>query len=831
MLRLPNLPKLPDFFRSKKMDIIQRMRLRQYFTYAGILLILIFFGIAIATNMFNGGQKTEAAIIVNGDDITINGGNYSVDNSGILYSDPGIVLHNQVDDNTLMDPSYYSYLFDKTNVVFDAVNTNLVLQNGATLIVEKELNVKNLTIGSGSKVTSPSVDTDGLINHPLYDRDYWEMRLTGFMMLMPGTVTWIRSDGTDDAVMVEASASNNAYSSPNWQPVYSQKSGGYSGWGPDLNTGEAEFKNSIRNDLLTNGSGDVIYVPIRITMADCTGNARLQLISRTYSIGWSGPTDARTPFGAIYGVNADGTVNDSVGSGRGRVDFEYFLDTHQIFGTLPDRSLGSSSAVKMIEKPNITLFDDFKAGYGNRTGSDSLGNWATSFTMSWSTEGNFDSPVADTRAIYEGRYNALNYDSNENSKLLDFSGLRRLPGGIQLNVADTVTISSDAIGIDVSGKGYPGQKWQDARPLDRGASLNTAGNLGQPGGGYTKEGNDWVGSAGAHAGVGGNWMYAPGTSPYGATTYGTSTNPKTLGSGGGGSSEANRNGGHLSDGGNGGGAVTVNARILNITRPRDGGFIRRPSIAAILANGSPGARRQNDLYNWVGTGGAGGSVNINVQTLSLSEPNVNLFSARGAGYLDTPLNKYLFGWGGEDKYLNFSGGGGGYIYIRYGSGDSVQNVISYSNVSGGTSNPDNGAERVRWATGGDGLVNVDSTGQALLTIRKELTPVQRGGVTIPATVNCSVSLDSRCFNPYALRPGDEIKVTLKVQDIQARTKIEDELLTQQGIVGGYYCDPITASIDPTYGSDAEEGLVSWDVPAAVAGESSFSYQCKVKKNS
>lgn len=58
MLRLP---KISEFFRARKLDIFQRMRMRQIATISGIVVILAFFGVAVATNMFNGGQKTEAA--------------------------------------------------------------------------------------------------------------------------------------------------------------------------------------------------------------------------------------------------------------------------------------------------------------------------------------------------------------------------------------------------------------------------------------------------------------------------------------------------------------------------------------------------------------------------------------------------------------------------------------------------------------------------------------------------------------------------------------------------------------------------------------------------
>lgn len=183
-------------------------------------------------------------------------------------------------------------------------------------------------------------------------------------------------------------------------------------------------------------------------------------------------------------------------------------------------------------------------------------------------------------------------------------------------IATTMTIDSGG-SIDVDAKGY--------------SANNGTGNGG---------GNNCAGGGGAHGGNGGASQTWGECTSSGGTAYGSSTNPATIGSGGG-----TRNGNTAATGSQGGGLIKLNITgTLTIN-----GTITADGAASTGSNGGYGFG-----------GGAGGGINVSAATLA-----------------GTPQSITVTGGNASNEIVDGGGGGGGLAYFAY----SASTSISTSNVT------------------------------------------------------------------------------------------------------------------------------------------------------
>ena len=103
--------------------------------------------------------------------------------------------------------------------------------------------------------------------------------------------------------------------------------------------------------------------------------------------------------------------------------------------------------------------------------------------------------------------------------------------------------------------------------------------------------------------------------------------------------------------------------------------------------------------------------------------------------------------------------------------------------------------------------------KAGITVKKVLTPLERDG------------LANTTFNPYALKIGDKIKVTLQIGATKSDTySLTDEFLTVPSVVNRYVCG--TPKNISQGGADGGDKVVWNGVNSAIK---ELSYECTVGK--
>jgi len=281
-----------------------------------------------------------------------------------------------------------------------------------------------------------------------------------------------------------------------------------------------------------------------------------------------------------------------------------------------------------------------------------------------------------------------------------------------------------------------------------------------PGHGVLSTSNSYAAAGGGgHGGVGSN----------NASGYGIVYNPNNsleFGSGGGGARGRTGSGSTLCrPGGAGGGRIrlTIYGNIVN--------------NGNISANGSDGKLHKVDRYAYSG-GGSGGTVIIRMNN---DNPQMNSNTSVKAG--DSGIAGATLG------VLKIAG----FTLIN----DAL--TTGLVSASGGTGAGGGG-------NGGGGRIIIQKIVMATPTIQKTLSPLERDGKS------------DTTFNPYTLRKGDVIRVTLDISNITEPMTIEDEFLksgTVRCVPTGYYSPDPTSTTDP----------LAWSVPGP---SQTIEYDCKVQ---
>lgn len=712
------------------------------------LVYLVIFGVLVLTvfNLYEFPKRAKAGISVNGNDVTISGGVYAIDDNGEIYKEPGYELQEVRADHSVqsIDREYYSYLFDDTgNKVSNS--TKLTIASDATVIMEGSQELSDLTVYG--LVKQPFSDRDGKINKPLYTNENWEARWTGFLAIAPSTVVYpyAEHDYIDDFLAVEVGSGDTINDSTSWSVVFrnvnedmSSSRVSASGW-TTKNTSEAQFKadtNSV--NLLKNTTSSTKYVPIRVSFANGQGAAGFNLLQYTMNaqtlVSSGSPTGfSRTSFcgvgdGGLVAADSSGVCQDAA-----TVDFDYYIAKGATYNGYNDIKFDLSNAVRTAGKKDLDLTTAFRGGFGDRADENSgFYGWRMSFawTQNMTPFGNTVSSHSAKRAsIY----------SAETFNIKAYDDVRRISGGLALAVSGTTTVSGDGK-IALDGKGYPGY----AAEMDNGeGQYDSTRGAGLGGGASNTDNNGATGNGGSHGGAGGySTVDNRGVKKERAPTYDNQYNPAYMGSGAGVGAD---NDALANIAGSGGGYLKMVTK--NLTFNGNG---------TINVNGSAG-----EYVGWhTQAGGAGGAVNITVN----GQLQIN-----GSGRVVTADGSNGKASNSVDRYV---GGGGGMIYIAYSNSNKQRNEITdylaaYGGDGGTSEDSSNGGGDLM--NGEDGTIVLDSVtslGQSL-TVTKE-------------------TYNSDGERAATFEPGDQVTVKLNVyepgSDDRDDFKIEDRLPKTSGSV-------------------------------------------------
>lgn len=216
-------------------------------------------------------------------------------------------------------------------------------------------------------------------------------------------------------------------------------------------------------------------------------------------------------------------------------------------------------------------------------------------------------------------------------------------------------------------------------------------------------------------------------------------------------------------------------------------------------HGSGGAFRD---YGSHPGGAGGGRIFLSTTTLTLSDTA----SITANGVYSTSENIFGSGSGGTISISASSGIVNGRPQAR-----GVNNgTIFYSNYSGSlestTVNIKADGGHLDYAGGGRILIRGF---ELSASVNKTLSPISRNG--------------SDSFDPYSLQSGDQIKVSLKVNNITSNFTLTDFSPS----TGSKECRIIQESIDPSNGVKSGNTKVEWLVSIADEGKK-FSYNCTVQ---
>jgi hypothetical protein len=307
------------------------------------------------------------------------------------------------------------------------------------------------------------------------------------------------------------------------------------------------------------------------------------------------------------------------GGGGGRIAIDISGNTYDFFGTIIRSGGDMQTRLAGSGRPG-TLYTVLS----NLDALCDSGDWLTGCTMTNSRElgtitlTGAQFTLASGATLTGGREDKITIDA---TSTLNISGTLRSQE-IEV-ISPNMTVSSTGV-LDASGWGhYGGQGTQK----ERGEGL----------GGGDGDWQDESSGGGGHAGAGGDAS----SGRLGGTTYGSSTNPITWGSGSGNAAD--------DEGVSGGGAIKI-----------DGGSNTVNISGTVTVNGEAGFAF--DETEGIG-GGAGGSIWLIADTLTGN----GSFTAQGGN--------------GFDNIDDGGGGGGGYIYLDIATADASTHTHS---VTGGT---------------------------------------------------------------------------------------------------------------------------------------------------
>lgn len=768
------------------------------------LVYLLVFGVLMLTvfNLYKLPKSASAGVSVSGNEVKISGGNFVIDDDGKIYKEPSYNLREKHANGSLynVDREYYAYLFDDTGTAVSSA-TNLTIENSATVMMEGTQELANLTVKG--KLNQPYPDREGKINKPIYTADYWMGRFTGFLKLDANTRYYLYTDGVDDFTAFEVGSGTVINNSTSWTVVYRHSGvGEVSGWNyKNLNLAQYKLAgNSTVVAMLDNNTSSTKYVPIRVSFADRTGAAYLSVNYLKFNTGsWtakSGDYSERIKRSDFCGINDDGTVA-AVSSGsslvcekESGVNFDYFVSKDESV-----IEFDTSNAVRTAGKKDFNLKNDFSGGFGDHYGDNNEALFGDRMIFYWTAT---HTPYGRT-ASYHSQKRASRYSGLEfNAKAYD--AVRRIPGGLTLNVSGDTKIEGSGI-IDLNGKGYPGYS------VEMGGSSGTWGRIrggsvgfdGSPGGGYSNavDCDGAGGNGGSHGGQGG---YNSGGGNHcridkRPDTYDNKYNPSYMGSGGGASNDDS----WANIAGSGGGLLKLTTRNLTIS-----------SNKAIDASGDGG-----EYVLWHSTaGGAGGSVNINVNgklTVSSSSETILAKGSDGVPRLTT------------DYFNRHIAGGGGMVYIAYSSSnlerDQLLTRVSADGGDGGGWNCGWDFSRLPWVyrcspeytMGGEEIDGTDGTVEfANASVSTEVVSITKQ------------SFDKDGKREATFEAGDRVTVEIRVSEPgtvdRDDFKIEDYLPKNSGTVAltlkksdGSTVTPINRSIGAdgkvTLEGDSNRGIV------------------------
>ncbi|MEI6499266.1 MAG: hypothetical protein WCO23_04850, partial [bacterium] len=483
---------------------LQRKKRLQIWSIAiGFLSLIAVFGILI----FNNPRSLKAAVIINGTDAIIDGGNsttFVVDTNGNVYQQPDF----KFTDNELNTPNNevdfrnYSYLSTPIqcgDVVCNIKGKSLTIRNGMVLM-EGVQNLKNLYVEKTASISQPFADRLGMINKPIYSDDYWGMRFTGFLKIPANSVYYLSSDSdVKDSVQIEYLDSNTidpVASKNNWSSVYNDASDvAKSAWsgGDKRNLTIGDYINGKQYRALANDSstGDK-WVPVRFSFAKGLDKAKFGIRYEIYDYYHSGDSSGFFPdeqfkidsgylgLGRVYGVDDSGNAQKDV---SGIMNFEYFVAKDG--ASFLSSNFGN--AIKTVESRNLNIRTSLASPYGYAAGD------ANVFQFSYNDAGQVSSPIADsiatTHRIMASRYSAFVLNPNiftaaVASWPMTFRAVdnqpRRINSSLVLNIESEIKIDGEK-GVNLTGVGYPGwgnEFYAKSDYLSNSLAKNVGGGLG-----------------------------------------------------------------------------------------------------------------------------------------------------------------------------------------------------------------------------------------------------------------------------------------------------------------------------------------------------------------
>jgi len=727
------------------------------------LVYVLVFGVLVLTvfNLYKLPKSAKAGIDVSGNNVSISGGIFVIDDDGKIYREPRYNLRESHKNGNMynVDREYYAYLFQDTGQSVSS-STNLTIESSATVMMEGTQDLANLTVKG--KLNQPYPDREGKLNRPIYTRDYWMGRFTGFLKLDANTRYYLYTDGVDDFTSFEVGSGTTINSSTAWTVVYRHRSVNPSAGWEYKNTSVAQYQQASNASIvamLDNNTSSAKYVPVRISYADRTGDAYLSVNYLKYNTGtWTAKTgdySQRIKRSDFCGIAEDGTVA-TTGSGatlacekESEVNFDYYVAKEENV-----IQFDASNAVRTAGKVDFNLKSGFSGGFGDHYGDSDDTNYGDRMRFYWGGSytpyGRTASNHSDKRA---SRYSGVEF----NAKAYD--AVRRIPAGLTLTVTGDTKIEGSGI-IDLNGYGYPGYS------VEMGGSNGSWGRIRggsvafdvSPGGGYSNavDCDGAGGNGGSHGGQGG----------YNRTgdnhcridqrpdAYDNKYNPSYMGSGGGASNDDDL----ANIAGSGGGLLKLTTRNLTIS-----------SNKAIDASGDGG-----EFVGWHTTaGGAGGAVNINVNGRLTINSAATTILARGSD----GVPRYS---GTRDR--THIGGGGGMIYMAYSSSNLERDqLLTRVSAEGG----DGGGWSCRWeyywtrictpeySDGGEEIDGTDGT-------------VEFAAASVSTEV---ISITKQTFDKDGKREatfeaGDQVTVEIKVNEPGSIDrddfKIEDYLPKNSG---------------------------------------------------
>jgi len=860
-----------------------RLRLRRYFTYLSLFLIVGFLGLFVTQEIFNS-PKAKAAVSRSGSNLTItasDGSNYFyINEAGNIYGDNGFELYDETysGGQSILDRRYYAYAFALNNPLLGTIQTtdNVTIAGSATVIAEK-INCANLTFQDQGQLTHPMVNRDNdldpadaaEINRPAYRNDYWGVEFVGYYVASPNSSTYFTLADYDDAAAIQVGTGDlSNINQTNWLTVYSNNILDHStdsSWsGNKFIPNSSQYignLNGIRTATTNSNGSAVAYIPVRILVADNEGDTSIKVNYSQYEASGNNPIPGGTqvvPTSQFFSANSTGAVTTN-GSA---LTMKYYLanvsgQNDKMLGF--QQQQGFSNGVMTGVKQSLSLDYDLSApgqpasgNYGCNGGSECRNHrlgyyWGGNEmqTPFGSTANRRESPL-QTRAF---RHTTQIFNDSASDTVYTRSDgqtttFNKNFKGLEIQLSDSLIIRTDPMvsfagPIDVSGAGFPGsinELVNDSMQSGMGAG---------PAGGYNSEFNQeqGVGGGGGHYG----YLGSTGGASYSETTglpdgyparrsdlpvsnqvvLADPNDPITdepasyrFNFGSGGGASSDLYTG-WSIGGAGGGAISIVAQTIKVepTSTLSG----RQKI--INANGVLGEVYQVD--SWLEenglSGGGGGAIEVRL-TGSL-EYNTNsrymLISAAGGD------SEFV-----APAYHRLSGGGGGFMMVSspsflYNAGSIAETELRLSlDVTGGIGQ--NLARLNDWDKTGIVSNLSGSNGQMRITnpttgisIKKSFEPLKRNGVV--AT-----------FNPYGLQKDDQIKVILELTNltIGAPITIKDDFLNVSP-AGTPICrcdvNPIAGSpvaCNSNFPAISNSSNISWTITPSSSTQT-LEYICRV----